>query len=719
MNGSSERGERMAQNRIKGITIEIGGDTNGLQKSLKGVNKQLDDTQSQLRDVERLLKLDPKNVELLEQKQRLLAKQTQDLTKKQQTLKKAVDSVTADDKKYAEWQQAYQKIQKEIKSTETALGNLLTKQREMEKAGNVDAGAYDKLQREIDETRTKLEKLNTKAAETFDEMGRPVSTRQYDALQREIAATEQDLKQLEQATKEANSALKQSKGAADTFKSGMNKVQKAIDKVNDKIRPLSLGAAGLATGMYGVYESTRDLRRQLSLLDSNAKKNAVSADTARKAWKEFTIVSGETDSAVEAVSNLLKAGFDDSNMQQVVEGIAGAAAELDQTLKVESLADGLQETMAIGEATGQWAEMLDRCGISQDEFNQRLQQANTDAEKQDVILSTLAEAGLLDSYNAWKNNNEELYNSEGAYADLNATLAEFGETLAPVITDVMEVLTDLLNAFNELDPQTQQFLIWAVLAVAALSPLMSGISGLAGLLSNPLTLAIAAVIAMLLITIGIWVYIADNIEQVEKFIEGLIGWLKSFFIRDWTEVFGEAGESVNEFSKGILRGLTNIGEAWKGCMELIQGIVHMDWKQVWNSALKIFLNVKAAVTNAFRAMVNYVSTNINRVIRGINSVISKMPLIGGFSLPTIPMLASGGVLSRGSAIVGEAGPELLTVSGSRAVVQPLTNSTTNNQTANFGGITVNVYSNGDISATAEQIAEEIQQAVLRKGMVFA
>ena len=60
-------------NRIKGITVEIGGDTTGLSKALSGVNKDLRSTQSQLKDVERLLKLDPGNVELLAQKQRLLS----------------------------------------------------------------------------------------------------------------------------------------------------------------------------------------------------------------------------------------------------------------------------------------------------------------------------------------------------------------------------------------------------------------------------------------------------------------------------------------------------------------------------------------------------------------------------------------------------------------------------------------------------------------------
>ena len=57
--------------RIKGITVEIGGDTTKLQSALKGVNSQIKNTQSQLKDVEKLLKLDPGNTELLTQKQKL------------------------------------------------------------------------------------------------------------------------------------------------------------------------------------------------------------------------------------------------------------------------------------------------------------------------------------------------------------------------------------------------------------------------------------------------------------------------------------------------------------------------------------------------------------------------------------------------------------------------------------------------------------------------
>ena len=49
----------MAGNRIKGITVEIGGDTTKLQTALKGINTEIRNTQSQLKDVEKLLKLDP------------------------------------------------------------------------------------------------------------------------------------------------------------------------------------------------------------------------------------------------------------------------------------------------------------------------------------------------------------------------------------------------------------------------------------------------------------------------------------------------------------------------------------------------------------------------------------------------------------------------------------------------------------------------------------
>ena len=81
----------MAGSRIKGITVEIGGDTTKLQSALKGVNSEIRNTQSQLKDVEKLLKLNPGNTELLVQKQKLLFSAVSETKEKLSTLKTAAE----------------------------------------------------------------------------------------------------------------------------------------------------------------------------------------------------------------------------------------------------------------------------------------------------------------------------------------------------------------------------------------------------------------------------------------------------------------------------------------------------------------------------------------------------------------------------------------------------------------------------------------------------
>ena len=81
----------MAANRIKGITIEIGGDTTKLQTALKGVNTDVRNTQQQLKDVEKLLKLDPGNTELITQKHKLLGEAVAATKEKLETLKTAAE----------------------------------------------------------------------------------------------------------------------------------------------------------------------------------------------------------------------------------------------------------------------------------------------------------------------------------------------------------------------------------------------------------------------------------------------------------------------------------------------------------------------------------------------------------------------------------------------------------------------------------------------------
>ena len=113
----------MASRNIKGITIEIDGQTKGLQDSLKGVNKDLRDTQKDLRDVNNLLKLDPSNMELLRQKQDLLGKATEETKKKLEQEKEALRQMqeSGDTEKN---QAAQDALQREIIETEQKLQGL-------------------------------------------------------------------------------------------------------------------------------------------------------------------------------------------------------------------------------------------------------------------------------------------------------------------------------------------------------------------------------------------------------------------------------------------------------------------------------------------------------------------------------------------------------------------------------------------------------------------
>ena len=106
--------------RIKGITVEIGGDTTGLDKALQQVNTQLRNTQSQLKDVNNLLKLDPKNTELLSQKQKVLSDSISATKSKLDTLKEAQSQLSREDIGTENWDA----LQREIIETEQNLEQL-------------------------------------------------------------------------------------------------------------------------------------------------------------------------------------------------------------------------------------------------------------------------------------------------------------------------------------------------------------------------------------------------------------------------------------------------------------------------------------------------------------------------------------------------------------------------------------------------------------------
>ena len=149
----------MGKSRVKGITVQIGGDTVGLDKALDGTNKKISGTQSQLRDVERLLKLDPKNTVLLEQKHKLLAQVIEETKVKQEALNQAHDQVKTSAKNYDQWARAVEPVQQKLEETRKKLKELRDQQQELANCGETDTDAYAQLTKEVEAASRELREL--------------------------------------------------------------------------------------------------------------------------------------------------------------------------------------------------------------------------------------------------------------------------------------------------------------------------------------------------------------------------------------------------------------------------------------------------------------------------------------------------------------------------------------------------------------------------------
>ena len=366
----------MAQ-RIKGITVEIGGDTQPLNKALKDVSKTASSLNSELRVIDKLLKLDPTNTTLLAQKQEVLAKSIENTTKKLNILKAAQEQAKA----------------------------------QLER-GEIGADQYRALERQVISTENSLNRLQNEAQQTdeaFDKMG--------NAAQK----SEKDMKSL-------------SVGGV------------ALGTVLGNVATKLLEFAGSAvTFLTDAVEETKEFRSDLSKLEQNAKAAGTGIGDVTDDLEYFVAITDETDSSVEALSNLLQAGFTGETLTDVVNNLSGAVVAFPDTLKIESLADSLQETLATGEATGQYGELLERLGVNLEDFNAGLQKCTTSAEKQQYAIDILSKNGMADLNAQYKEANADLIAYSTSQTRYMETLSKVGTAMQPVMTAFTDIKTLLLE----------------------------------------------------------------------------------------------------------------------------------------------------------------------------------------------------------------------------------------------------------------------------------
>lgn len=830
--------------RIKGITIEIGGDTTALSKALSGVNKEINSTQKQLRDVERLLKLDPGNVTLLEQKQRLLADSVEQTRQKLDSLKSAEKQVQQQFAQGKVSQAQYDALQREIVATEADL-------RKAEKAAS-------NFQDEIAQSKgeSALKQLGDAASETASEVKK---------------IDEKPIEDVEDAAKDADDALEEAGDSASSF----------ADHLKADI--LVEGIKQIVSGIKDLNEETKEYRKIMGTLETSSEAAGYSAEETSEAFSQLYGALGDDQSAATTTANLQAIGASQKDINSLISSAVGAWAKYGDSIPIDGLAESINETIRAGQVTGTFADVLnwgskegETFGVmlkenteeneewnkavqdassAEDFFNLALQDAETQADRTNLVLQAMADQGLSDVGDAWYSNNKDIVDANNAQLEFTKKAAELSERVQPVLTAVQEgingIMQAILDATAGIDMDTivgyvQSFfdaisnvvsflienkeivigVIGAIgLALTALKIgefVQSAISGISAI-SSALPFLIAGIVALIAVLVlivtkgeeikawlagfnewlqgvfatdwteifgpvlgnvlngffsllkGIWdgVYqilngvidfiqgiFTGNWEQawsgvqqivsgvwdtitglitgacdlIEGILLGLDSWLQGVFKTDWTEIFGPGlGDIINAFMRNVENTWNAIKQIFQGVIDFVKGVFTGNWKQAWQGVVNIFgglfnslINMVKAPLNGIIGLLNGAVGAINSLIGGLNSISFTMPkwLGGGhFGLsipyiPNIPYLAKGGILSQGSAIVGEAGPELLTMMGNRAMVQPLTSNTTNQ--TDVGGVNITVYGapGQDVRALADIIMDEMQNATERKAAVF-
>ena len=210
--------------RIKGITVEIGGDTSGLEKSLSDVNNSIKKTQSQLRDVNNLLKLDPSNTILLAQKQELLQSAIGDTEKKLEALEQAQEDVAKAFERGDLGKDQYMAFQREVEETRGALNRY-----------KADLSGLQSEQERMASNTERLNKLFAATGSSVDDYANVLGSRLVTAIKNGTASSDQLKSAIEKIGKSATGGkadIRQLTDVLDTVDDGQA-VRNLINDLND------------------------------------------------------------------------------------------------------------------------------------------------------------------------------------------------------------------------------------------------------------------------------------------------------------------------------------------------------------------------------------------------------------------------------------------------------------------------------------------------------
>lgn len=651
-------------NRIKGITVEIGGDTTGLDKALKTVNTSIRSTQSALKDVNRLLKLDPSNTELLSQKQRLLKDAIAATKEKLDSLKVAQeqakqqlengelgqDKYDALQREIVETEEELRRLQQEAATTNTALSKIDVAGKKMETVGNSIAGAGKKMMG----VTTVIGGVGVAAVKTAAD---------FDSAMSQVAAvsgaTGKDFDALRNKAREMGAKTKFS---ATEAAEAMNYMAMAGWKTEDMLDGIE-GVMNLAAASGEDLATTSDIVTDaLTAFGLSAKDSGHFADIlAATSSNANTNVSmmGETfkycapiagalgfsaEDTAEAIGLMANAGIKSSQagtaLRTIMNNLAG-------DVKISGKAIG-DVTIATTNADGSMRDLSDILADCRSAFGNLTESEK--AQAAESLVGKNAMSGFLALMNAGQGDIDKLSsaidNCDGSAEKMAMTMQDnlagqltilksqlqelaisFGDILMPAIRSIVSKLQGFVDKLNGMDEGTKRTIVTIALLVASIGPLlviigtaiskigvaMQGFVKLANGISKlkiaiqggtgvlgKLGAALGGISAPVLAVVAVIAVLVAAFVHLWKTNEGF----RDAMIGTWNRI----KDTISGFCQGIVDRLNALGFQFTDIVDVL--------KTVWNGFCQVLAPIFEGV---FNNIANILST-VTGVITGILDV---------------------------------------------------------------------------------------------------
>lgn len=302
--------------------------------------------------------------------------------------------------------------------------------------------------------------------------------KEYKNFENRLGQVEKAEKEAEKSGRDVADVLDEMDKSADKAESGMKDLDGGFTVLKGSIANLVAdGIKSLISGFKNIIESTRETRIELGKVETAFTTNGFSAETAKKVYKDFYGILGDTGQATEAVNHLAKLTRNEEELATWTNICTGVYGTFGASLPIEGLTEAANETAKVAKVTGPLADALNwstlsaegwtkvlgegsaaqqafNKGISEglpveDAFNEALAATSSEQDRQTLIMNTL-NSMYDDASQKYKTVNGDIIESNKAQADLNDTMASVSEKISPIMTSIQTGFAKILEKILDL-----------------------------------------------------------------------------------------------------------------------------------------------------------------------------------------------------------------------------------------------------------------------------